>query len=396
MNHFVTVLKKELIDILRDKKTIILGILLPILLYPLMTFGLSKLAESSMSTSNKTFTVTIKDEGKSSVRDLLNQQQQIKIKIKDFSDAEKSLKDGETSLIIEVPKAFDESVSKEQQAKIKLTYDDKSQDSSMLKSTVSNMLSEYSQQLAVKRLQAKNIDASILKPFNVENKNISEIKSGNDAQTGMVQGILMMLPSILVILILAPTMGIAVDLCAGEKERGTIEPLLSTAVSRISIVWAKIVALAIIGIITLSCTLAAMGISFKMMLNGSEIAFVNAKFLLPIGIVCLFLILTVGALQIALSIYARSIKEANSYLSGVYMVAMILSYVPFAFDAKSIAIKYFHIPIMNTVCLMKELMAGIFRLDHFVIVILWNMVYTALAVLFARYMFSKEEVVFRS
>lgn len=394
MNHFLTVLKKELIDLLRDKKTIVIGILLPILLYPLMTFGLSKLTENSFNVDKKNFVVTIKDEGNSAIRDILKSQKNITIK--DFSDTQKALKAGDSSLIIEVPKTFDESINKEQQASLKLTYDDKSQDSTMIKGMVSNMLSEYSQKIAVKRLAAKNIDSSILKPFSIEDKNISEVKLGDDAQSGMMQGMLMMLPTIIVILLLAPTMGIAVDLCAGEKERGTIEPLLSTAVSRMSIVWAKIVALAIVGMITLVCTLGAMGISFKFLLSGAEMAFVNPKFLLTMGIVCIFLVLAIGALQIALSIYARSIKEANSYLSGVYMVAMILSYVPFAFDAKSISIKYFHIPIINTVSLMKELMAGIFRLDHLAIVVLWNIVYTIIAVLFARYMFSKEEVVFRS
>ena len=159
---------------------------------------------------------------------------------------------------------------------------------------------------------------------------------------------------------------------------------------------AKIAALAVVAIITLVCTLGAMSVSIKTIGNNAEMTFVNARFILSTGITCLFLVLAFGALQIAISIYARSIKEANSYLSGVSVLSMVLCYVPFMMDAKSIQMVFFNIPVVNTTCLLKELMAGIYRTDHLLIVLAWNVVYTVAAVLFARYMFSKEEVIFRS
>lgn len=395
MNHFTTILKKELLDLLRDKKTIIAGILLPILIYPALMLGMNKLAEKSFNVDEKNFVVEVEDNGSSSIRDMLKGQKNITLK--DFEDSNKALKDGDLSLIIEVPDDFDKKIQDEKKADIKMTYDDKSNDSAMIYSMVKSMISEYGSKISEDRLKSKNIDVSILQPFNTESVNISDIKGEDDSfASGMMKGFSMMLPTLIIILLLAPTMGISVDLGAGEKERQTMEPLLSTAVSRISIVWAKIVALAIVGIITLFLTLGAIAISFKYLLEGSEMMFVNAQFILSAGITCLFLVLAIGALQIAISIYARSIKEANSYLSTIYVFTMILTYVPFAFDAKNISTKFFNIPIINTTCLLKELMAGIFRTDHLLMVLAWNVVYTIAAVLFARYMFSKEEVIFRS
>lgn len=393
MNHFLTILKKELIDLLRDKKTIIMGILLPIILYPVMMIGINKLAENSLDMSKKSFSVVVQDEGSSSVRELLKTQKNITIK--EQKDAEKALKDGDISLIVEVPKDFDQSVNDQKKSEIKLKYDDKSQDSAMVNSMVESMISEYGQKVAEQRLKAKGIDTSILKPVTTESTDISKT-AANDASSGFAKGMMMILPTLVVMLLLMPTIGMAVDLCAGEKERQTMEPLLSTAVNRISIVWAKIAALAIVGLITLVCTLGAMSVSIGAIGNNSEMSFMNARFILSAGITCLFLVLAFGALQIAISIYARSIKEANSYLSGVSVFAMVLCYVPFMMDSKSIEMKFFNIPVVNTTCLLKELMAGIYRTDHLLIVLAWNVVYTVAAVLFARYMFSREEVIFRS
>lgn len=393
MNHFLTILKKELIDLLRDKKTIIMGILLPIILYPVMMIGIDKLAANSLDMNKKEFSVVIQDEGTSQVRELLKTQKNITIK--DEKDPEKALKDGDISLIVTVPKDFDQNVASQKKSEIKIKYDDKSQDSAMLNSMVQSIMSEYGEKVAEQRLKDKGIDTSILSPFTTTSTDISQT-AADDASSSFAKGMMMVLPTLVVMLLLMPTIGIAVDLCAGEKERQTMEPLLSTAVNRTSIVWAKIAALAVVGIITLVCTLGAMSVSVSAIGSSAEMSFINARFILSAGFTCLFLVLAFGALQIAISIYARSIKEANSYLSAVSVFAMVLCYVPFMMDAKSIQMKYFSIPVVNTTCLLKELMAGVYRTDHFLIVLAWNIVYTVAAVLFARYMFSREEVVFRS
>ena len=78
------------------------------------------------------------------------------------------------------------------------------------------------------------------------------------------------------------------------------------------------------------------------------------------------------------------------------MPMMILSFIPMFLDAKSINEVFFHIPIINSVCVIKEAMVGIFNTQHILFVLGWQIVYVIAAVVGAKIMFSREEVVFRS
>lgn len=75
---------------------------------------------------------------------------------------------------------------------------------------------------------------------------------------------------------------------------------------------------------------------------------------------------------------------------------MIVSYIPMFMDAKDISSFLFHIPVANSVALMKEFMVGITNFNHIGIVLLWNIIYLILALLATKHLFSREEVVFRS
>ena len=103
-----------------------------------------------------------------------------------------------------------------------------------------------------------------------------------------------------------------------------------------------------------------------------------------------------GALQLAISIYAKSFKEAQTYLSPITIIAMVLIYMVMMKDPKNIGMLYFNIPLTNGVCLMKEFLAGIYNYTHIAITFGWIIVYIVASISFARYMFSKEEVIFRT
>ncbi|MPN59278.1 hypothetical protein SDC9_206999 [bioreactor metagenome] len=106
--------------------------------------------------------------------------------------------------------------------------------------------------------------------------------------------------------------------------------------------------------------------------------------------------MTFGALELSISIYARSFKEAQTYLAPLNIIALVPVYTTYMLDARNIDTFYFHIPVANTVCLMKEFLAGVFNTSHILITFGWVLVYIMAAIFFARYMFSKEEVIFRT
>lgn len=79
---------------------------------------------------------------------------------------------------------------------------------------------------------------------------------------------------------------------------------------------------------------------------------------------CVFIIIFISTLQVVISISARSTKEANTYLSGLIVPIMILAFIPMYMDVKNISMLFLNIPIINSICVMKEVMIGIYNTTH--------------------------------
>ena len=389
MNNFWVILKKELKDIFRDRKTLIFTILLPVIIYPAMFKILDVTMKDTVSAVEKNVTLAYKGDKESSLYKIIDGMDNITID--ESGNEEDKLKKGDISLIIDVPKDFDNQVVNEKKSDVKIIYDDDSNKSKIASSMIREVFNEYSKNIVNTRLQQKGIDSEILTPFEIKEETLSK-----QEQNAMAYAILSMLPTLIIILMISPTVGIAADLVAGEKERGTFEPLLSTSVGRTSIFWGKLIAIASIALITLITSVATMiGTTIYMFSSGGKMTIPIGAFGV-IGIVAIFVLIALSSLEIAISIFARSMKEANTYLGGLLLPVMILTYIPFMMDAKSIGFMFFNIPIVNSVVVMKEAMAGIFDPMHIGLVLGWHVIYIIAAVLFAKYMFSKEEVVFRS
>ncbi|MBP2031530.1 sodium transport system permease protein [Clostridium algifaecis] len=389
MSNFWVILKKELIDIFRDKKTILFTILLPIIMYPAMFKIIDYTMKDATSSVEKNVDIAYKGDTNSSVYKMLKSMKNITMD--NSGNENEKLNKGKISLIIEVPKDFDSKISKESETDIKIIYDEDSNKSTMASSMIKEIFNKYSKSVVDKRLQAKGIKTELLIPFEIK-----EQTSDKQTKDSMAQGILNILPTILIIFMISPTVGIAADLIAGEKERGTFEPLLSTSTSRMSIFWGKLIAISTIAIITLIVTLASMiGSMLYTFSSGGNFTIPIGAFAI-IGIVSIFVLIALSSVEISISIFARSMKEANTYLGGFIVPVMILTYVPFMMDAKSIGFVFFNIPVVNAVVVMKEAIAGIFNPAHIVVVLGWHVIYVIATVFLAKVMFSKEEVVFRS
>ncbi|CDG02744.1 Putative Uncharacterized protein [Clostridium chauvoei JF4335] len=308
-----------------------------------------------------------------------------------------SLKKGDIQLIVKIPENFDKDISEGKQASIELLIDEESNKSMLASSMVNSVYDTYKETIVQARLNEKGIDPSILKPFDIE------VKSGINVDTDKVNGVasmlLTMIPTLIVILMISSTVGMAADLGAGEKERFTFEPLLSTSAKRDALLWGKIAALCTVSFTALMANLVVMIVSMQKFMSFGTDA-LNFKLtpstIIGMLIVCVLLLVTLCSMQISVSLYARSTKEANSYLTAITMPTMLLAFIPYITDAKNINPVFFNIPITNSICLMKEFVVGIFNVKHIAIVLGWHIVYIVAAIIFAKFMFSKEEVIFRN
>ncbi|MBS5884291.1 MAG: ABC transporter permease [Clostridium sp.] len=394
MNNFLTVLKKELLDIVRDKKTLVFTLILPILIYPIMFKFMSSAMEKTQSDVQKEINIYIDGDKNSSMAKAITSLDNIKLP--EIESPTESLKNGDIQLIVKIPENFDENISQGKNDTIELLIDEESNKSMIASSMVNEIYESYKKSIVEQRLADKGIDSSILTPFEVSVK--SGINADNEDINGGAAMLLTMIPTLIVILMVSSTVGMAADLGAGEKERFTFEPLLSTSAKRASLLWGKIGALCTVSFIALMANLTAMVISMqKFMIVGEEVNFkLTPATILGMLIIGALVLITLSALQISVSIYARSTKEANSYLAAITMPTMILAFLPYMMDAKGINPAFFNIPITNAICLMKEFTVGIFDVKHIAIVVGWHIVYIIASIIFAKFMFSKEEVIFRN
>lgn len=386
------VFKKELLDIFRDRKTLILSIVVPLILFPVLFGVMGKSVNDSSKKVEENLKVSVVDKDKNSnLGQFLKAQKTIKII--ESKNVEEDIKAGKILAAIEIPENFEENMSNEATANIKLIYDNSSQQSEIAMRAVNSLIEVYSKSIVAERLSKRNINVDILSPVNVE------LTTTENEDEGMGKFMLsLLLPLMLVIYTVTGPMGAAVDLGAGEKERGTLEPLLTTQAGRMSLLWGKFLAITTMGLLSTVASLGGLFISMKQKdgFFGGISGGIDAGALLLIGAVTLLLTMVFGALELSISIYARSFKEAQTYISPLMIVSFIPTYATYMLDAKNIETFYFHIPLANAVCLLKELVAGIYNYTHMGITFAWIVVYILASVLFSRYMFSREEVIFRT
>ena len=222
MNNFLTVLKKELLDIVRDKKTLVFTLILPILIYPIMFKFMSSAMEKTQSDVQKEINIYIDGDKNSSMAKAITSLDNIKLP--EIESPTESLKNGDIQLIVKIPENFDENISQGKNDTIELLIDEESNKSMIASSMVNEIYESYKKSIVEQRLADKGIDSSILTPFEVSVK--SGINADNEDINGGAAMLLTMIPTLIVILMVSSTVGMAADLGAGEKERFTFEPLL--------------------------------------------------------------------------------------------------------------------------------------------------------------------------
>lgn len=388
----LTVFKKELKDLFRDRRTIIMTLLIPLVLMPIMFNLIGKGISGSKDTVQSNVKIAIVDNTNSSLQKYIKAEKNINvIKSKNINE---DIKSGKIYLAIDIPKNFDSNIGKDSTSSIKITYDNSSQDSSTADEIVKSMIDSYSKVIVNERLKEKNIDLNILNPVQVNTATVVK------EDTGVAQMVLsVILPIYLIMYSVSGPISAATDLGVGEKERGTIEPLLTTKAGRLSLLWGKFLAITVLGVMTSAASLIGIFIGIKENsstfgnINGMNI---NILALIIIGVLIILLTMSFGALELSISIFAKSSKEAATYMSPLIIVAMLPIYAVYTLDAKNIGIMYFNIPIVNVVCIIKEVISGIYNYSHIGITTIWIVVYAVVCVLVARFMFSREEVIFRS
>ncbi len=397
------IFRKEFLDVLRDRRTLLSMILLPIVIFPLLISGLGSFAAGQMEKieNRSSPVVVIGGEGAPDLLTALqhNEGLQIITTISDSAVVSEMLMDHVVQAVLYISPDFDLSVGNGQQGEssqqILIWYDKSRTESELVMKKVRTVLSAYRESLVQRNLEEEGLPQSFLEPFRIETQN----RASESQMAGALLG--MLLPYIVILLAVVGSTYSAIDLTAGEKERGTMETLLVCPASRLELVLGKFFTTMIVSTVTALLAVVSMSLTFmvpgSIMSQGMGSAWGGALNPITFGIVILLMLPVTAlfaAVLIAIAVNARSYKEAQSYVYPVIILSIfpaIASMMP-GFEAD---LKMALIPVLNVSLILRDAFMGIYNVNIICLTFASSVVYAAGAIFIAVRVFQKESVLLR-
>jgi sodium transport system permease protein len=309
-----------------------------------------------------------------------------------------ALDNRQIDLLLVVPANFQELLHKNGHPPLYVLTREGDDRSRLVDNRMAGILKQWKTQLKEVRLLRQGLPADYDEPIVLRDPAKAKAP-GKRAAEELLDALVRIFPFVLVMWALAGALYPAVDLCAGEKERGTMETLLISPASREEIVWGKFLTIWVFSAATALLNLLSMGLTtwqFSGMISGGGAFRPAALFwavvlLLPLSAFFSAICLSVGA-------YARSSKEGQYYLMPLFLVTMPLIFLTLAPGVELNAF-YSMVPVTGVALLLQKLMAvkppqGDLWL-YFVPVLAPMVIYSWLALRWAIEQFQREEVLFR-
>src|SRR5579864_6999577 len=392
---------KELIDSLRDRRTVISMIVVPLLIMPLLTIGMGVLSVTLVGLAMKEIPKVMILGGEDSPRVMAELRQLKDLQVVPAKpDYSEEISNKQIRAAVEIPEGFEAKLAAGESSTVKIYMYEGEIKSSFGAERLQRFFRELRDRAIREHLEARQLPESLARPFNIEEKNVaSPEKVGGAILGGLV-------PYFVILLCLTGAMYPAMDLTAGEKERGTIETILCSPVSRTHLVLGKFLMVLTASIATAVLAIASMAVSFgagKKMLLGvtSSVAdaalqiTITGKAIVSIFFVVLPLAVFFSAALLALSLFAKSFKEAESYISPLMIVAVlpaVAALLPGVELNSTLAL----VPVLNTSLVSKEIITGTYNWDLIALIFLSSSVYAVAALAIAVKLFQREDVLFRT
>ena len=310
------VFTKELRDAARDRRSIV-SVAIGALIAPLLIGGMFTVSASRRRNAEEIKLPVVGAEYAPALVDWLNQQTGVEI-VAAPADAEKAVRDRKEDIVLIIDKDYSKNMARALPAQVKFVFDS-TRDTGRPKVTrVRTLVNQYASQLAAMRLIARGVAPAVALPLGIQDVEVSS------AQERLAQ-LLNILPLLLVMASLTGGMQIAIDATAGERERGSLEPLLLSPVPRLALAAGKWMAAAAFGcgsvIFSMLLTVFVLrrvpwhdlGIRFR----------VPDADLMSLLMLVLPLALLLSAVVIFVSTFARSFKEAQGYIGMLVLLPML-------------------------------------------------------------------------
>lgn len=349
-----TILRKEVVDNLRDRRTLS-TIAMSVIIGPLLMFGFLWFAEKTVKEETDLVNaqaLMLPVVGADYAPNLMAWLAQNNIEVIDPpSDPEDSIRKGQHRVILVLDEQYPNSFTQAKTAPARLIYDSSISGLEQLGfHTVKNAINAYSRQVGAMRLSARGVSPEIIKAINV---NISDVSSPQ-ARSGQVLSIM---PYLIIMFIMAGGMYLAIDSTAGEREKGSLEPLLTQPVERNIILLAKLSATIVFSGLTFLLVLLGLALGFAYMPIDSLSVSIGAAKIIKVFVFCMPFSFLGSSLMVLLASFTKSYKEAQSYLSMV-MILPSLPLMLLAFLSPEPSINNMWIPSLSQGLIIIETFKG--------------------------------------
>ncbi|MBP7692669.1 MAG: ABC transporter permease [Anaerolineales bacterium] len=328
MQPIWVVFQKEVVDNLRDRRTLgsaIFGALLGPLLILLLIIILGQAFFKEAGDKALVLPVIGAEHAPNLVQFL---EQQNATLVPGPADPETAVRNGDVELVLVIPEDYPADFGAGQPAAVQIVADSSRQSASLAVNRTRSLLDAYSRQISALRLVARGVSPAVIQPLTVQNVDTATPQS-------QVLIFLNALPYFLMFALFSGGAGVIIDSTAGERERGSLEPLLINPATRRAVVLGKLLAALPFAGGVLLITLAAYAVIFNLIPLEDFIGFrlsIDPLALASIFLVCLPMIVLASALQMIIATFARNFKEAQTYVGFLPLIPALpglgLAFIP--------------------------------------------------------------------
>ena len=397
-----TIYAKEFTDSVRDRRALASMIVLPTVVMPLLIFGFAKTASVIISKAREEVPRIMVVGGADSPGILAELKGSGRFRVERASpDWRILVSDKKVRAAVEIPAGFEKALESGSAPAVTL-YDYQGElKSGLAAGQLSDFFTKLRNRVTARLLAARGLPATFARPFEVVQANVAPPeKVGGNVLGGII-------PYFIIFLCLMGAMYPAMDLTAGEKERGTMETLLCCPASRTDIVLGKFLMVltgalsaVMFSLVSLGGTVLAIG---SAMMPGPEgplapgAAMPTIDLLGILGLLAMVVPVAVlfSAILFTLSLYAKSSKEAQTYVTPLALIVVfpcIIGMLPGIELNYRLAL----VPIVNISLVCKEMLSGVWHWGYIAVIFGSTALYAAVALSLSVMMFRREDVIFRT
>ena len=350
MSALMTVFKKELRDMFRDRRTVMISLVFGTLLGPLLMFGMLKLIVNRASTQQEK-PLVLPVVGAEHAPNLVNWLRGQNIVIKPApKNIDAAIANQSEDVILRISPDFGTQWRKSLPAKVELIHDSTRQDASIPVDRIESLLQNYGKTVGTLRLLARGVSPTAMQSLQIAHRDLATPQS----RAGQI---LSFLPYLLILTAFLGGAYLIIDVTAGERERQSLEPLLATPASRSAIMSGKILAACAFGTLSLILSLLAFKVCFMFSSGfGVKVELLMGTILLLMLV--LIPILLIGACLLTLiSASVKSVKEAQSYMSILMMLPLLPTIILMVNPVKN-QLWMFAVPFLSQNQMILKLVRG--------------------------------------